>query len=227
MEVRVRRYTNIIQDLEEHHRANVPGGQYLPVERYERAALAALEHLGAVEILIGVEELIGLPTQRMRLYEETVRQMLREIAVTASNMVRTVRAHEDGTGAANTATRDARQQRVQRNMEVQPMPEGRMQYIHLADSKMATVGLWLSGDEHGRVIDRLAVKDTWYMEQPFWWTDQAWWRGDARDLLNRVPAEVHIMQRLNATNAENILKMKAWNARPHLRLVRVSGLPFV
>lgn len=63
---------------------------------------------------------------------------------------------------------------------------------------------------YGRIIDRMVVKDAHYSkpEDRHLWTYHLTWAGDLGDLVNRKPMEVEVMDRLQAAQADCILRLR-------------------
>lgn len=82
-------------------------------------------------------------------------------------------------------------------------------YHHIKTGGQGQVGLWVR-KENGRITDRVVVKDNHYSkpDDRRLWTSHLTWTGNLDDLVYRKPIEVEAMERLQATGADCILRLR-------------------
>lgn len=201
------------------HRSNEQkqnSGMPVNADVWEAAVQALLRRLALMERLKYAVAYAGVP-------EGTLLALLRP-QVTAIRIAVDDANQNISNARQMDMSHPARREAFQRDMAIIPPLRGRMWYSHLQTGLCSVVGLWLCGDFHGRITDRVVIKDDWFTSRLPQWTDPAWWYGDANDPLRKTPPEAHIMDRLNGTGSRNILNMRAWNLALDKLMYRVSSI---
>ena len=189
-----------------------------PVELYEDLIKFRVRLLAALNKLAMIEGRVGRGADFIWAHTNRQIALLKRLIQETSGYVATQRQAEEGDVIGTTFRRDT----FMRDSQPTPQRNGRQWYHHLGNGPLSNVGLCLSGDEHGLIVDRFVMKDVWFTSHPNLWTDLHFWYGDPRDPTSKVPYEVHIMGHLTATEQENIVRMRSWRLAPEKLMYRVG-----
>lgn len=199
-------------------------------ETHEHLMNAQIVKLQVLQANVNAERLdLGPPADRIRGYDRRrAIALMREFQVTGQQAAIARDQHEqaignipprqDGRGRREYGPRY--QRRVQQR-NVDPHPGGKMFYHHLFTSSQTTAGVWIRTDAHNQVVDRVAVKDAYFITTfDQWWTNPAKWFGDVLNPTTKEPWEVRIHR--NLPDHENILRFRSWHMHPAKLMYRVS-----
>lgn len=79
----------------------------------------------------------------------------------------------------------------------------------IGEGGQGLINLWVGVDGHQRINDRMVVKDT--MIRCWEWERPSAWRGDFRNVQDRIPVEVQAMNDLtNITGSDKFVGVRHW-----------------
>jgi hypothetical protein len=184
---------------------------------------ARIQVLRELESLIDLERMVmGQPADRIRHYDERrVNAFQLEIRA-AERQVRVARIlYESDTDSDDNPPPRRKESRTGYQQELQERNVGShsggdMYHIHLSTSAQSSVGVWVLCGAHNTIVDRVVVKDCWFIQAYPRWTDTEWWIGDPTTMQ---PSEALIHRKLHH---ESILRLRSWHMHAHKLMFRVG-----
>lgn len=85
------------------------------------------------------------------------------------------------------------------------------------------LGVWISTDANGDIIDRTVIKDVCFDYDPNDWTNPITWQ-NVRDTLNKVLTEARVMERLRDTeDSQNVVRLRSRQLHAEELVFRVGS----
>jgi hypothetical protein len=191
-------------------------------EMFENLILAEMRLLDGMKVLAELEERIGPAVGFIQAHADRDIARLKGSITNTGKHVGFLRQAEDG--YRDEDRKNARRFGHQKNWRTSHPTRGRLWYGNIANNPLACVGVCLAGDQHNRIVDRVVLKDVWFIDTPELWTSLGEWIGDPQDPLVKIPTEGHVMGRLAATRQKNIVRMRGCHLAPEKLMYRIRPL---
>lgn len=213
-----------------HNRAINVIPQPEPYEAFLEATIRMLRDLNRV---VRIERsAIRQPCDFVRQWDErSVTTMMHGIQRIGLRVAR-VRTRYEGTVPPNAPGRPlppnlhtsrTRGQQRQQDRDVDPRPGGLMYHMPIATNPQTSAGLWVLSDAHNTVVDRVVVKDCYFIRNPWGWTHERFWYGDPMDPTTKRPTEAVLHEKVSQQGRqESILDIRSWRLHAHKLMYRVS-----